>query len=198
MPAPPRGPLAPLPPRPAVFLDRDDTLIACNAITPDGDLFDPALVRLLPGVSEALASLRAAGFFLGVVTNQGAVARGKCSIADVEAVHARLRALLPGLIDDIRFCPYHPNGSVPAYTREHPWRKPAPGMILDLAHAHSLDLARSWLIGDAPRDAAAGKAAGCRTILITADAASPDTADSIAPTIADAARVILSSQAPHP
>jgi len=185
---------------PAVFLDRDDTLIACNAITPDGDLVDPALVEPLPGVAAALTSLRRAGFFLAVITNQGAVARGRCSLADVEAVNARMRELLPGLLDDIRFCPYHPKGSVPAFTREHPWRKPAPGMILDLAAAHSLDLARSWVVGDAPRDVQAGRAARCTTILIThaqapAHAHAPDLpeADFLAPDLSAAAQIILTN-----
>lgn len=183
-------------PRPAVFLDRDDTLIACTAITPDGDgdLFDPALVALLPGAAESLTALKRAGFFIAVVTNQGAVARGKCTPATVELVHARIRALLPGLIDDFRFCPFHPRGIVPAFTREHPWRKPAPGMLLDLARAHALDLSRSWLIGDAPRDIAAGAAAGCRTIRIPFGSApvpcSPEP-DHTASTLADAAAIIL-------
>jgi len=183
---------------PAVFLDRDDTLIACNAITPDGDLFDPALVAPLPGVADALASLKRAGFFLAVFTNQGAVARGRCSLADVEAVNARVRELLPGLIDDIRFCPYHPKGSVPEFTREHPWRKPAPGMLLDLARVHHLDLARSWVVGDAPRDVQAGRAAGCTTILIThtqAPARAPflPEADFLAPDLSVAAQIILTN-----
>ena len=183
--------------RPAVFLDRDDTLIACNAITPDGDMVDPALVTLLPGVEEALQSFQEAGFFLAVVTNQGAVARGRCTEADVERIHARLFDLLPGLINDVRFCPYHPAGSVPAFTREHPWRKPAPGMILDLAEVHGLDLTASWMVGDSSRDAAAGRAAGCRTILISSTARTEE-ADYIVPTITDAVRCILGHpEAPH-
>lgn len=152
--------------RQGVFLDRDDTLIHCDDVTPDGDLGDPALVRLLPGAAEAVASLRAAGFALIVVTNQGGVARGRYGIEDVEAVHARLNDLLDGAIDAFRFCPYHPRGTVREFTREHPWRKPAPGMILDAGEALSLDLARSWVVGDKGRDCEAGRRAGCRTILV--------------------------------
>lgn len=159
--------------RRAVFLDRDDTLIAANALPPPpppagpGDLTDPALVRLLPGVPPALERLARAGFTLIVVSNQGVVARGGTDLAGVEAVNARLCALLPhpdhphrSLIDAVYTCPFHPTGRVPRFTREHPWRKPAPGMITAAAADLGLDLAASWLIGDAERDIQAGIAAG--------------------------------------
>lgn len=154
---------------PAIFLDRDDTLIACRSIIPDGDLGDPDLVRLLPGAAEACRALRHAGFALVVVSNQGGVARGRYTADAVRAVNCRLNDLLDHAIDAFYFCPYHPRGLVPEFTREHPWRKPAPGMILDAAAAMSLDLSRSWLIGDAERDCQAGRAAGLlgRTILLT-------------------------------
>lgn len=154
-------------PRPGVFLDRDDTLIACRTVTTDGDLGDPALVELLPGAGEACEKLKRAGFPLIVVSNQGGVARGKYAIEDVERVNARANELLCGVIDAFRYCPYHPQGSVPEYAREHPWRKPQPGMILDAAQELDIDLARSWVIGDMPRDVEAGRAAGCRTILVS-------------------------------
>ena len=64
------------------------------------------------------------------------------------------------LIDAVYFCPFHPLGSVPEFAREHPWRKPAPGMILAAAEDHALNLARSWVIGDQRRDIEAGRAAG--------------------------------------
>lgn len=154
---------------PAIFLDRDDTLIACRSIIPDGDLGDPALVRLLPGALETCRTLKKAGFSLVVVSNQGGVARGRYSLEAVEAVNTRLNSLLEGCVDAFRVCPFHPRGVVPDFTREHPWRKPAPGMILDAASALGLDLGRSWLIGDAERDCQAGRAAGLdgRTILLT-------------------------------
>lgn len=158
--------------RASVFIDRDDTLMACRSlpvragVTP-GDVTDPGQVSLLPGVHEACRALREAGFVLVVFTNQGAVARGGCGVDDVARVNERLCELLrdgsaPGasLIDAVYFCPFHPKGSVPEFTREHPWRKPAPGMILAAADDHGLDLARSWVIGDQPRDIDAGRAAG--------------------------------------
>ncbi len=151
---------------PAVFLDRDDTLIANRSLdTPDGaragDLADPDRVVLLPGALEACRLLRRAAFRLIVFTNQGVVARGGATPSQVDAVHDRLRELLVDeegqpLLDDILYCPYHPEGSVPEFTREHPWRKPAPGMILHAAEVHDLDLTRSWVVGDQQRDIDAG------------------------------------------
>jgi D-glycero-D-manno-heptose 1,7-bisphosphate phosphatase len=156
-----------------VFFDRDDTLIACRDVTPDGDLGDPSLVRLLPGAADACAALRSHGWFIAVVSNQGGVARGMYGLDQVSACNDRLNELLGGAVDAFRFCPYHPRGIVCGLSTEHPWRKPAPGMLLDIAEKHRIDLAASWMVGDAERDIEAGLAAGCRTILVrgvTADA----------------------------
>lgn len=150
----------------AVFFDRDDTLIHCTDITPDGDLGDPALVKLRPGARDTCVRLKRAGFALVVVTNQGGVARGKYGVEAVERVHSRLNMLLVGQIDAFRFCPYHPEGVVPEFTKDHAWRKPKPGMILDAAQSLRLDLDRSWMVGDAVRDMQAGRAAGCRTVQV--------------------------------
>jgi D,D-heptose 1,7-bisphosphate phosphatase len=150
----------------AVFLDRDDTLIA-NGELPlphPGDLLDPSLVRLLPGAARSCRELRDAGFRLVVVSNQGGVARGHGTIADVEACNTRLRELLrtdSGVeLDGVYYCPFHPKGTIERFTGEHPWRKPAPGMILQAASDLVLDLRASWLIGDASRDIEAAIAAG--------------------------------------
>lgn len=152
---------------PAVFLDRDDTLIRCDGLAPGNDLGDPALVEPLPGAIEACRRLKNAGFLLVVITNQGGVARGRYTEADVQRVHERVNEVFGGVFDAFRACPYHPEGTVPKYAREHPWRKPAPGMILDAAHALNIDITRSWMIGDKERDSAAGRTAGCSTILIS-------------------------------
>ena len=148
--------------RPAVFLDRDNTLIAN-----DGDLGDPDKVSLLPGVRDGLQELEKAGYVLVVVTNQGGVARGHYGESDVARVHDRIAELV-GSVQPLAFyhCPYHPEGTVPEYTREHHWRKPAPGMLLAAAEELQLDLEGSWMVGDQPRDIQAGTAAGCRTILL--------------------------------
>lgn len=153
--------------RAAVFLDRDDTLIENRTATADtphpGDLFDPALVRLLPGVAEGCARLRDAGFALVVVSNQACVARGSCTLEQVEATNARMRELLSAAgvdLDAVYYCPYHPRGTVAPYNVDHPWRKPAPGMLLAAVADLGLDVSRSWMIGDALRDIDAAVAAG--------------------------------------
>ncbi len=159
--------------RTAVFLDRDNTLID-NA----GDLADPSLVRLLPGAFGACERLAGAGFTLVVVSNQGVVARGGGSLREVEATNDRVRALLTPpharrtLAEAFYFCPYHPLGTAERFASEHPWRKPAPGMILAAADELALDLARSWFVGDAERDIRAATAAGIpppRALLIGPD-----------------------------
>jgi histidinol-phosphate phosphatase family protein len=178
----------------AVFLDRDNTLIPN-----DGDLGDPDQVRLLEGVAPALARLADAGFRLVVVSNQGGVARGRYGEADVEAVHRRIASLVDeaagrrGLIDRFYYCPYHPEGTIEAYAREHPWRKPRPGMLLAAEGDLGLDLARSWLIGDQPRDVEAGRAAGCSTVLISGDEAAIVEAEATAVvgSIGEAVEVVL-------
>ena len=154
-----------------VFLDRDNTILAN-----DGDLGDPALVRILPGAAWGIRALREAGYCVVVVTNQGGVARGLYSENDVDAVHVRCEELLTReaewtrsepLIAKWMYCPFHPNGIVAEYRCEHPWRKPAPGMLLAASVELSIDCAKSWMIGDQERDIEAGRSAGCRTILIT-------------------------------
>lgn len=169
--------------RRAVFLDRDDTLIHARSLpappppAAPGDVCDPALVSLLPGVPEACRSLKRAGFTLVVFSNQGVVARGGASLERVEAVNNRLRELLPGLIEAVYFCPFHPKGTVPRFTGEHPWRKPGPGMILAAAEELGLDLRRSWVVGDAERDIEAGVAAGVdreRCLLLSPGTGIPD------------------------
>ncbi|MFM1830600.1 MAG: D-glycero-beta-D-manno-heptose,7-bisphosphate 7-phosphatase [Planctomycetota bacterium] len=180
-----------------VFLDRDGTLIRN-----DGDLGDPDLVELLPGVAEGVRQLLGGGYRLVVVTNQGGVARGAYDEAAVDATHARLEQVLrsatglPLVITDFLHCPFHPQGTVERYRREHPWRKPQPGMLLEAARRHALHLPASWMVGDQERDAAAGAAAGCRSVLLgTPSAASA--ADYFARTLPEAATRIMHEDAPR-
>jgi len=173
--------------RPAVFLDRDNTIIHN-----DGDLGDPQGVVLLEGATEALGRLHAAGWPLVVITNQGGVARGRFGEDDVRAVHARIQELLGDVpILDWLWCPFHPQGTVPAFTQEHPWRKPSPGMLHEAASRHGLELDQSWLIGDQDRDIEAGLAAGCKTVLLGNAAGTPPPTH-VAASISDAASLILS------
>jgi D-glycero-D-manno-heptose 1,7-bisphosphate phosphatase len=143
------------PPRPAVFLDRDGTLMEeveyCR---------DPAKVRLIPGVREALQSLKAAGFLNVIITNQSGIGRGWISPAEYEAVHARLIELIGSeLIDAVYFCP-----DVPGQPSDR--RKPAPGMVLEAARDLEIDLSRSWFVGDKASDVMCGRSAGTKTILV--------------------------------
>ncbi|MFN0132642.1 MAG: D-glycero-alpha-D-manno-heptose-1,7-bisphosphate 7-phosphatase [Phycisphaerales bacterium] len=171
----------------AVFLDRDDTLMPSRSLPRPappaavGDVVDPALVRLLPGALDGCVRLAMAGFKLIVVSNQSVVARGGATLEMVASVNARVRELLRdpatggALIDAVYICPFHPNGTVPEFTGEHPWRKPRPGMIVAAAAEHDIDLSRSWLIGDMERDVAAGIAGGLaaeRCLLLGRDAGS--------------------------
>ncbi|MEY2879952.1 MAG: hypothetical protein RLZZ15_2332 [Verrucomicrobiota bacterium] len=149
--------------RPAVFLDRDGTLN--RQVIRDGKPFPPdtlAEFRLFDDVPAACTRLAAVGFTLVVATNQPDVGRGTQSLAVVEAMHEKLRALVPE-IARIETC------FAPGQGIAHPEdrrRKPEPGMILDAAAALDLDLARSWLVGDRWRDVDCGRRAGVRTVYI--------------------------------
>jgi histidinol-phosphate phosphatase family protein len=154
--------------RRAVLLDRDDTLIAnreATQATPfPGDLFDPSLVRLLPGVGDAMALLKAHGFLLVVVSNQGALSLGRCSLRDVEATNDRMRSLLAVFgvtLAGSYFSPAREHGTVVRFAQDSQgWRKPLGGMIRAAAAELDLDLRASWLVGDTDRDTAAGIAGG--------------------------------------
>jgi len=162
--------------RPAVFFDRDNTLIVGHDY-----IGDPARVELVPGAPAAVAKCRQMGFAVVVVSNQSGVARGMFTEDDVRACNRKLDALLlasngGAVIDRHEYCPYHPEAKIERYRQDSFLRKPKPGMILAAAEAMALDLANSWVVGDAPRDIAAGKAAGCRAILIVDERLTPSPA----------------------
>ena len=139
---------------PAVFLDRDGTLMHDT-----GYVGDPASVEVYPGVSEALLRLKSAGFKTIIVTNQSGIPRGYFTETDFHKVQARFETLVgPGLIDAVYYCAEHPDHATDR-------RKPGPGMLLEGARDLSLDLARSWMVGDRAGDVEAGVRAGVRTIL---------------------------------
>lgn len=149
--------------RPAVFLDRDGTLHA----EPPHPLREPDELRLFDGVPRALASLQRAGFALVIVTNQSALARGELDHERLARVHAHLcEAVAPARIDGVFVCPHHGLEGLAPYRRECPCRKPRSGLLRDAERVLGLDLARSWIVGDALRDLEAGVSAGVRPVLV--------------------------------
>jgi D-glycero-D-manno-heptose 1,7-bisphosphate phosphatase len=135
----------------------------------------------MPGAADAVAAAVGLGFAVIVVSNQSGVARGLFDEDVVRAVDRRMADLLrtdnPSAVIDLHlYCPFHPTAPVAAYRQDSPLQKPRPGMLLLAAERLSLDLSRSWLVGDAARDIDAGRAAGCRTVLFTPPgvAVSPD------------------------
>jgi D-glycero-D-manno-heptose 1,7-bisphosphate phosphatase len=135
--------------RPAVFLDRDGTLIELVH-----HLTDPADVRLIPGAAPAVARLRRAGFAAVVVTNQSVIGRGLLDEAGLAEVHAEMHRQLAAkgtAVDSVYFCPTAPATKDPTVI-EDPMRKPGPGMLMAAAQDHALDLAASWMVGDTVSD----------------------------------------------
>jgi D-glycero-D-manno-heptose 1,7-bisphosphate phosphatase len=169
----------------AVFLDRDGVInrvvLRESRPYPPGSLDE---FEFLPGVAEAMHGLHRAGFRLIVVTNQPDVATGVQRREIVEAMHQRICRTLP--VDDIKVC-YHIDRDVCHC------RKPKPGMLLEAAREWSVDLDRSFLVGDRWRDIEAGKAANCKTILIQSDYREkrPESPDAIVGSLLEASMLIL-------
>lgn len=144
----------------AVFLDRDGVI---NRKAPEGEyILREKDFEILPDAPAAIRLLKEAGFLVIVITNQRCVAKGLLSEADLQAIHKTMLKRLRvngAVIDAIYYCPHEDNDRCAC-------RKPKPGMLLQAASDHIIDLAASWMIGDHLSDAEAGKAAGCRSILL--------------------------------
>lgn len=147
----------------AVFVDRDGT------INVEKDyLYRIEDFEFIPGAPEAIRLLNEAGFLVVVVTNQSGVARGYYTEEDVEILHRHIAAELGkagARVDAWQYCPHHPAGRG-SYSLPCRCRKPLPGMLMEAARRHNIDLAASVMIGDKLADMKAGIAAGCRTILV--------------------------------
>ncbi len=144
--------------RPALFLDRDGVVNVDHGYVGSQDRFE-----WIAGAKATIARATRAGWHVFVVTNQSGVARGFYDEHAVQTLHGWMQVeamQAGGVIDDIRYCPDHPDAVVPRYRGTSPWRKPAPGMILDLLRAWEVAPGRALLIGDQDTDLAAAAAAG--------------------------------------
>lgn len=148
----------------AVFLDRDGTI---NEEVGYLDRLDK--LRLLPGAGEAVRLINRSGMKVVVITNQSGIGRGLFDEAFVDAVHAEMSRMLweaGAAIDGFYFCPHHPTEGIARYRRSCSCRKPAPGLLLRAAAELAIDLSRSYMIGDMPKDVEAGQQAGAKGILV--------------------------------
>lgn len=170
-------------PHPAVFIDRDGTIMQdvhyCK---------DPDLVELIPEARTSLKLLKNAGFRLVIITNQSGIGRGMMTVADFEAVQKRLLELIgPDIITATYMCP-----DLPDHINSR--RKPSPMMVMEAVRDHGLDLNRSWFIGDKAIDVQCGIRAGVKPILVRTGhghAADHVGAFFVAKDIASAAQFIL-------
>ena len=143
--------------RPAIFIDRDGTLIYNVPY-----LSDPQKVVLTPGAGPTLAALAKAGFLIILVTNQSGIGRGFFTIRELDAVHERMKELLNSsgvVLDGIDYCPHAPD-------QDCNCRKPKTGMLEQACKEHQIDLARSFMVGDSRQDIEMGKTFGLRTVQV--------------------------------
>ena len=185
-----------------VFLDRDgvlnDVVVDATSGLPESP-YRASDVRLLDGAAEAVQMLTGAGAAIGVVSNQPAAAKRSHTRAELAAVHAEVERQLSAAAAPVavwRYCFHHPGGADPELGRACDCRKPAPGLIVQAAAALGIrDLAASWVVGDSDVDIEAGRAAGCRTVLVETPATAHRrsgglTADHRAASVLDAAHII--------
>ena len=156
----------------AIFLDRDGVINAM-VYNPEFGLVDspanPGEFELLPNVAEAIQIFNNLGFLVVVISNQPGIAKGKFSLALLEAMTEKMLASLAGRgarIDSVYYCRHHPDGKVAEYRMVCNCRKPKPGMLLRAAEDLDIELSSSYLIGDGIIDIQAGESAGLSTVLV--------------------------------
>ncbi len=149
--------------KPAAFLDRDGVINRDTGYIGTRERFE-----WIDGAKAAVKRLNEAGFLVFIASNQSGVARGLFSEDEMRSLDTWMRGEFEkagARIDDARYCPYLPDAKIEAYRRNSDWRKPAPGMLIDLMKHWPVDAPKSFLIGDKPRDLEAAKAAGIRGYL---------------------------------
>jgi len=186
--------------RRAVFLDRDG-VINRNVLNPaTGEYESPLTVddfQFAAGAFEAMRALRAAGFFLFLVSNQPNYAKGKSSMETLGAIHEKLLTRLAeeGIeFAGFYYCFHHPQGKVAGYSGPCDCRKPSPHFLLRARAEFNVDLDGSWMLGDRPTDIECGKAVGTKTILIRSAATATEIGarvDATAPHLSAAVGLIL-------
>jgi D-glycero-D-manno-heptose 1,7-bisphosphate phosphatase len=156
-------------PQKAVFLDRDGTINRLN-----GFISRPGQFELLDGVAEAVRGINGSGFLAIVISNQPVIARGEASFEDLRLIHNKMETELGrqgAFIDDIFFCPHHPDKGFPGERAELKidceCRKPKPGLILKAAARYNINPAESFMVGDSLTDIRAGNLAGCKSVLLS-------------------------------
>ena len=148
----------------AIFLDRDGTIIEERGYI--CHLFES---EIFPFTCEAVQLMQKNHFKVIGITNQSSIARGICTIKQVETIHRKITEILGkkgAKIDKFYYCPYHSEVGFEEFRKVSEWRKPAPGMILQAAKDFNIDLSESYMMGDDLIDIEAGKNAGCRTVLV--------------------------------
>lgn len=157
----------------AVFLDRDGTINVYK-----GFICDHREVELIPGIADTIRKINESGYLAIVVTNQPVIARGECTLEELECIHDQMETLLGqegAYIDDLFYCPHHPDkgfeGERIEYKIECECRKPKPGMLLQAAEKYNIDLSESYMVGDDERDMEAGRRAGCKVVKTEKDVA---------------------------
>jgi D-glycero-D-manno-heptose 1,7-bisphosphate phosphatase len=176
--------------RPAVFLDRDGTIIEDT-----GYLHEPGKVQLIPGAAEAIRKLSEGGYLVVTVSNQSGIARGMYGVPEYEAVQRRLVDVLEthgAHLDGAYYCPHHPDFTGPCECR-----KPGLALFHDAAQALDIDLSRSWWVGDRLSDVEPARAVDGRGILVATGTGSTSQAQArsqgvmVVADLAEAAREIL-------
>ena len=150
--------------KPAVFIDRDGTINEQR-----GYINHISRFKIIPGVEDAIRLLNQNNFLAIVVSNQSGVARGFYPIELVHEVHALMKQLLEengSFLDAIFFCPHHPDGVIPEYTRKCDCRKPGTGLIDQACRSFDIDLSNSYVVGDLYSDMELAERAGVRGILV--------------------------------